>query len=103
MQDGAGVRQVVERELRRRGIRIQARASVELGLQESVKSAVAAGHGVGFISRTGIEGELEAGTIAEARVAGLEPARDVLLVRSASRIATRVAEAFVAFAQERAG
>ena len=75
MQEGAGVRQVVDEELRRAGL-TRARASepkLELGLQESVKSAVAAGYGVTFISRTAIEGELAAGTLATARVAGLEP------------------------------
>ena len=102
MQEGAGVRQVVEQELRRRGLRLRPGARVEVGLQESVKSAVSAGHGVGFISHTGIEGELAAGTIAEARVAGLEPAREIYLVRSAARIPTRAAEAFVAFARSRA-
>ena len=50
---------------------------LELGLQESVKSAVAAGYGVAFISRTAVEAELAAGTLAAARVAGVEPAREL--------------------------
>ncbi|HEX9245558.1 MAG TPA: hypothetical protein VGA35_05300, partial [bacterium] len=33
---------------------------LELGLQESVKSAVVAGYGVTFISRTAVESELAA-------------------------------------------
>jgi DNA-binding transcriptional LysR family regulator len=102
MQDGAGVRRVVEQELRRNGIRLRPRARLELGLQESVKSAVAAGWGVGFISRAAIEGELAVGTVGEARLEGLEPARQIYLVRSSSRVPTRAAEAFVAFALERA-
>ena len=62
MQEGAGVRQVVEDELRRAGLRAaRPRARLELGLQESVKSAVAAGYGVTFISRTAIEAELASG------------------------------------------
>ena len=74
MQEGAGVRQVVEEELRRAGLRVRGlEPRLELGLQESVKSAVAAGYGVAFISRTAIEGELAAGTLACARVAGIEP------------------------------
>jgi DNA-binding transcriptional LysR family regulator len=101
MQEGAGVRQVVEEELRRAGIRLRPRARLELGLQESVKSAVAAGHGVAFISRTALEGELTAGTLAAATLAGLQPSRQVYLVRSSSRVPTRAAEAFVAFARER--
>src|SRR5215210_3525159 len=102
MQEGAGVRQVIEDELRGAGTRLRdLDVRLELGLQESVKSAVEAGHGVTFISRTAVERELDAGTLAEARVRGLEPSREISLVRSAGRSPTRAAEAFLAFARER--
>jgi DNA-binding transcriptional LysR family regulator len=102
MQEGAGVRQVVEEELRRAGLRLRGMdPSLELGLQESVKSAVAAGYGVAFISRTAIEGELAAGTLGAARVEGIEPARQIYVVRGRGRALTRAAEAFLAFAKER--
>ena len=102
MQEGAGVRQVIEDELRTRGTRLRdLDVRLELGLQESVKSAVEAGHGVTFISRTAVEAELAAGTLAAARVKGLEPSREISLVRAAGRVSTRVADAFVAFARER--
>lgn len=102
MQEGAGVRQVVEEELRRARLRLRPGARIELGLQESVKSAVVAGHGVAFISRAALEDELGAGTIAIASVEGIAPAREILLVRAARRVATRAADAFVAFAREQA-
>jgi DNA-binding transcriptional LysR family regulator len=102
MQEGAGVRQVIEDELRAAGTRLRDLGlRLELGLQESVKAAVVAGYGIAFISRAAIETELAAGTIATARVAGLDPARDISLVRSAGRSPTRAAEAFVEFARER--
>ena len=102
MQEGAGVRQVIEDELRRAGTRLRdLDVQLELGLQESVKSAVIAGHGVGFISRLSIEPELAAGTVAAARVEGLDPAREISLVRSSGRALTRAADAFVVFARER--
>jgi len=102
MQDGAGVRQVVDEELRRAGLRVrELEPKLELGLQESVKSAVAAGFGVTFISRTAIEGELAAGTLAMARVAGLEPARQIYVVRAKGRPPTRAAAAFLEFAREK--
>lgn len=102
MQEGAGVRQVIEDELRARGTRLRdLDVRLELGLQESVKSAVEAGHGVTFISRTAVESELAAGTLAGARVKGLEPSREISLVRAAGRVSTRVADAFVEFARER--
>jgi DNA-binding transcriptional LysR family regulator len=102
MQEGAGVRQVIEDELRQAGTRLRdLDVRLELGLQESVKSAVEAGHGVTFISRTAVEPELAAGTLAAARVEGLEPSREISLVRAAGRVSTRVADAFVEFARER--
>jgi DNA-binding transcriptional LysR family regulator len=100
MQEGAGVRQVIEEELRHAGVRLRdLDVRLELGLQESVKTAVAAGFGVTFISRYGVEAELAAGTLASARVKGLEPAREISLVRPAGRSPTRAAEAFVEFAR----
>jgi DNA-binding transcriptional LysR family regulator len=102
MQEGAGVRQVIEDELRRAGTRLRdLDVQLELGLQESVKSAVAGGYGVTFISRSSIEPELRAGTLAAARVEGLEAAREISVVRATGRSATRAAEAFLEFARER--
>ena len=102
MQAGAGVRAVIEEELRAAGLRLRDfDVHLELGLQESVKSAVVAGHGVTFISRSAVESELSAGVLAVARVEGLEPAREISLVRSVGRAPSRMADAFLAFARER--
>jgi len=102
MQDGAGVRQIVEDELRRLGTRLRdLDVSLELGLQESVRSAVQAGYGISFISRAAVESELKAGTLAEARLEGMHARREISLVRGTGRVPTRAAEAFVAFAYER--
>jgi DNA-binding transcriptional LysR family regulator len=103
MQDGAGVRQLIEDELRRReGIRLRdLGVRLELGLQESVTSAVRSGHGVTFISRLSIENDLAAGTLGEATVAGLDLDREVLLVRAAGRSETRAAREFLEFARSR--
>jgi len=102
MQDGAGVRQVIEDELRKAGMRLRdLDVRLELGLQESVRSAVVAGHGIAFISRLAIETDLAAGRIATARVRGLDPVREIFLARATGRSETRAARAFVAFAQGR--
>jgi DNA-binding transcriptional LysR family regulator len=102
MQEGAGVRQVVEEELRRAGLRLRGvEPKLELGLQESIKTAVAAGYGVAFISRTAIEGELAAGRLAAAQVEDVEPARQIYIVRARGRTSTRAAGAFLDFAKER--
>ena len=102
MQEGAGVRQVIEDELRKAGARLRDfDVRLQLGLQESVKSAVAAGYGVSFISRSAVDAELAAGTLAAAQMEGLEPSREISLVRSRGRPLTHAAEAFVAFARDR--
>ena len=102
MQEGAGVRQVIDDELRAAGVRLRdLDVRLELGLQESARIAVMGGFGVTFISRSAIEADLAAGTLATARVEGLEPAREIALVRSTGRAETRVAQAFVEFARAR--
>src|SRR5258705_12866241 len=102
MQHGAGVRQMVEDELRRSGRKVRdLEAPLELGLQEAVRTAVQAGYGVAFISRRAVESELAAGTLAEARGRGLDLARDIFIVRAAGRTGSNAAQAFVAFAREK--
>jgi len=102
MQEGAGVRQMIDDELHRAGLRLRdLDVRLELGLQESVTSAVRGGHGVTFISRSSVENDLAAGTLVEARVRELELEREIYLVRSAGRAETRAAHAFVEFAKDR--
>ena len=100
MQEGAGVRQVIEDELRKAGTRLRdLEVRLELGLQESVRSAVLAGHGITFISRLAVEADLAAGLLATARVRGLDPVREIFLARASGRSETRAARAFVEFAR----
>lgn len=102
MQDGAGVRQVIDDELRELGLRLRdLDVRLELGLQESARSAVLAGFGVTFISRSAVDADVNAGTLAIARVQGLDASREISLVRAAGRAETRVAQAFVDFARTR--
>src|SRR2546429_1191641 len=102
MQVGAGVRQMIDDELHRAGLRLRdLDVRIELGLQESVTSAVRSGFGVTFISRSSVENDLAAGTLVEARVAELVLEREIYLVRATGRAATRAARALVDFAKER--
>ncbi len=102
MQEGAGIRQMIDDELRELGLRLRdLNVQLELGLQESARAAVLGGFGATFISRIAIEGDLAAGALATARVEGLEPTREVQLVRATGRAETRVAQEFVAFARDR--
>ena len=102
MQEGAGVRQVIDDELREAGVRLRdLDVRLELGLQESARSAVLAGYGVTFISRAAVEADVVAGTLAVARVEGLDASREISLVRASGRAETRVGQAFVDFARTR--
>ena len=102
MQEGAGVRQMIDDELREMGVRLRdLDVRLELGLQESARTAVLNGFGLTFISRGAIEADLASGALAVARVEGLEPSREIQLVRSTGRAETRAAQAFVVFARER--
>jgi DNA-binding transcriptional LysR family regulator len=102
MQEGAGVRQVIDDELREAGVRLRDfDVRLELGLQESARSAVLGGFGVTFISKSAVEADVKAGTLAIARVQGLDPSREISLVRASGRAETRVAQAFVDFARTR--
>ena len=102
MQEGAGVRRMIEDELREHGLRLRdLDVRLELGLQESVKTAVQRGYGVTFISRTSVEADLESGALAATRVEGLEPSREIQLARATGRSLSRAADAFLAFARER--
>ncbi|MDP8911709.1 MAG: LysR substrate-binding domain-containing protein, partial [Actinomycetota bacterium] len=62
---------------------------------------VQGGFGVTFTSRAAVVAELAAGTLAAARVEGLDPSREISLVRAAGRAETRAAHAFVDFARSR--
>jgi DNA-binding transcriptional LysR family regulator len=102
MQEGAGIREVVEEELRTLGVRpADLNVRLELGLQESVVSAVRAGFGVAFISQTAVVDEIADGRLAEARVVGLDAEREIWVVRSAGRSEPRVAREFIEFAKAR--
>ena len=59
------------------------------------------GYGVAFISGSALEVELATKQLASARVEGLDPAREISLVRASGRSLSRVADAFLVFARER--
>jgi DNA-binding transcriptional LysR family regulator len=100
MQSGAGVRSVIEEELRRAGVRPRdLNVAMELGLQESAKAAVEAGYGVSFLSQLAVERELRLGSLAVSSVAGIEPTRDFSTVRASGIELSRTTAAFLAWAK----
>jgi len=103
MQEGAGVRQVIEEELRAAGLRLRdLDVRLELGLQESARSAVVAGYGVTFISRSAIEGgHCRRDRRHRALSKGSSPRARSRWSGRPVRAETRVAQAFVEFARAR--
>jgi DNA-binding transcriptional LysR family regulator len=100
-QAGAGVRTVLEAGLRTMDLKLaDLNVYMEVGLQESIKTAVEAGFGVGIISRFAVRQELRFSTLAEVAVADLPSFRDEFyLVRHLRRRLSRVTETFLEYAQ----
>lgn len=95
-QPGSGATQALRAALRSQGVSLDEVAStLEVGLQESTKSAVRAGLGCTVISRLGVHEELAAGTLVELCVEGLELRQQFYTVELRSVPRTRLAEAFV--------
>lgn len=102
MQSGAGVRTVIEDELRRAGVRPRdLNVAMEMGLQESAKAAVEAGYGVSFLSELAVERELRLGTLDTAEVAGIDASRDFSAVRPAGQEPSRLVAAFMDWSRQR--
>ena len=102
MQSGAGVRTVIEDELRRAGVRPRdLNVAMEMGLQESAKAAVEAGYGVSFLSELAVERELRLGTLDTAEVAGIDASRDFSAVRPAGHEPSRLVAAFMDWSRQR--
>jgi DNA-binding transcriptional LysR family regulator len=101
-QRGAGVRAVFEEALRGRGLRERdLNIAFEMGLNESAKQGVMAGAGVTYISKFAISSEVEAGTLALARLADFEVDRHFSYVHARRRTLSHAANAFLAYLEER--
>jgi DNA-binding transcriptional LysR family regulator len=99
---GSGSRRVVESALEKAGFKLKAfRRVMNLDSTESIKSAVEAGLGLGFVSRWAISKELELGALKVADVRGLRITRHFSLVMRTGPTLQGPAEAFRVFAVAR--
>ncbi|MDK2979819.1 MAG: LysR family transcriptional regulator, transcriptional activator of the cysJI operon [Chloroflexota bacterium] len=71
---------------------------MELGLQDSVKSAVAAGYGAAIISSLGTKKEIESGMLQEIEVEGLDLYRQIFICYNRMLPLTNITKEFLAFA-----
>jgi DNA-binding transcriptional LysR family regulator len=102
-EHGSGSRHVVETALEKAGIRLKTFKKVmDLDSTETIKSAVEAGFGIGFVSRWAISKELELGALKIAEVTGLRITRHFSLISRTGPKPQGPAGAFRVFALGRA-
>lgn len=92
-EPGSGTRDVVEAALAQRGISVE--PALSLGSTEAIKSAVAAGLGVAFVSELTIDLELTTGRLVTVDVEAFRIPRALHLLRRRGRRATPAAQAFL--------
>jgi molybdate transport repressor ModE-like protein len=94
-EPGSSTRGVAERYLAGAGYRAPNRW--ELDSNEAIKRSVAAGLGVGFVSKLVVEDEVERGELTSFRIEGVEPMRrSIYLLLPADRDSTPAEGAFIA-------
>ena len=71
---------------------------MELGLQDSVKSAVLAGYGAAIISSLGVKKEIETGTLQEIEIEGLDLYRQIFICYNRMLPLANITKEFLAFA-----
>jgi LysR family transcriptional regulator, low CO2-responsive transcriptional regulator len=92
---GSSTQAVVDRSLARAGYRATNRW--ELDSNEAIKRSVAAGLGIGFLSRLVVEDEIARGELVSFRVEGIDPIRrSIYLLRPDDRDPTPAERAFIA-------
>jgi DNA-binding transcriptional LysR family regulator len=97
-EQGSGTRHVIEKVLRRAGLRLnQLQLAMELDSTEAIVSGVEAGLGIGFVSELAIRKELRLKTLATVEVAGVEIRRNFSIIRPAGPVATGTVAAFRSF------
>ncbi len=77
------------------------RIEMEIASNETIKQAVAAGLGIGFLSAHAVRNEVERGTLAVVDVQGFPVMRQWYVVRRSERRLPRIAQAFERFLLER--
>ena len=98
-EQGSGTRHVIERALKRAGLRLnQLQLAMELDSTEAIVSGVEAGLGTGFVSELAIRKELRLKTLATVEVVGLEIRRAFSIIRPAGPVVTGAVAAFRSFA-----
>lgn len=94
-EPGSGTRRLMERVFAARGLKVN--ASMEIGSDETIKQAVMAGMGVGFLSEHTVQLELQAKRLVTLDVAGFPVIRNWYVVHRADKRLSPVARLFKEF------
>lgn len=102
-EPGTGLRVTLEQALADRDLSLQHfNILAELGNQESVKSAVRAGYGIGCVWRGSVQAEIETGSVVVLPVADFQADSSFYIVRRSHRRLSRRATALLEFLQQAA-
>lgn len=94
-EEGSGTRQVTEQSLEQAGVLTQATFTMELGSTQAIKSAIAAGLGVAFLSRLTIKDDCQTGTLVEVPISGFQIRRTLYIVQRTERYSRYMVSAFM--------
>lgn len=98
---GSGTRNVVELALKKAGVSLRkVKIAMELNSSESIKSAVEAGLGVGFVSQWALRKERKLGTLGIVRIPGVQMKRYLNFLHVQGPEPSGVAGSFLQFARE---
>jgi phosphonate transport system ATP-binding protein len=99
---GSGTRRVVEEHFENVGVPLDPRSVVaEVGSLSALRTAVAAGVGVAFVSRAAVRDDLEAGRLRVVRVGGVRIPRRFYVAWRGDRAPSAAARRFVEIARAR--
>lgn len=94
-EEGSGTRQVTEQAMERANVLAQATFCMELGSTQAIKSAIAAGLGVAFLSRLTVRDDCQRGLLVEVPIAGFQIRRSLHIVQRPERYHRYMVDAFL--------
>ncbi|WP_053362527.1 LysR family transcriptional regulator [Bacillus sp. FJAT-27251] len=96
-ETNSGTRTIVENVLEEKGILHRLDSYMELGTTQAIKSAIEAGLGIGFLSKSTVQRELELQFLKEVKIKGLQLKRDLWLVEKSQRFSKNSVIRFLDF------
>lgn len=99
-EEGSGTRQITENALETAGLLPSMPVTMELGSNQSIKSAVEAGLGIAFLSKLVVSEECETGRLIAVKVHDLSITRHLYIVERQERYAKYLVKSFLRILRE---